>query len=236
MRHVVICDDEETMCEQLCGYLQRLSDATGEPFQTTVLSSGEELLSRFPPHADILLLDIQMGAISGMEALRALRNYYPNLLVIFITSQVQYALEGYSVHAFGFLRKPVQFGQFRLQMSDALATLSKQQGQMVTLKNSSGIYRINSNDIYYIESWRHTVTVSFQNHKQQYNADLGALEQQLSGHGFCRCHKSVLVNLRHIRQVGLRDILMLNGDSVPLSRHRKAEFSAAFAREMGGMV
>lgn len=236
MRHIVICDDEETMRDQLCGYLDRLSELTGEQFQTTLLSSGEELLSRFPPDADILLLDIQMGAISGMEAARALRERCRDLCVIFITSQVQYALEGYSVHAFGFLRKPVQFGQFRLQMTDALALLSARQGTLVTLKTGGETHRFHCNEIYYIESWGHTVTVALRQEKRKYSGDLGALERQLRDHEFFRSHKSVLVNLQLVGKIGQSDLEMLNGDTVPLSRHRRQEFLAAFAKQAGGFL
>lgn len=234
MRNVVICDDEKGMRDQLTGYLERLQPLTGESFQVTCLSSGEELLTQFPSDTDILLLDIQMGPISGMEAAKALRERYRHLCVIFITSQIQYALEGYAVHAFGFLRKPVQFGQFRQQMTDALALLSARQGVMVTLKAGGESHRINCNDIYYIEARGHTITVSFGNWKQEYSANIGSLESELEQCGFFRCHKSILVNLRLIQKISQSDVLMLNGETVPLSRHRRREFLIAFSQQAGG--
>lgn len=234
MRHIVICDDDKTTRDQLCAYTEQMSNLTGKQFQVTCFASGEELLSQFPPDTDILLLDIQMGAISGMDAARSLRVRCRNLCVIFITSQVQYALEGYTVHAFGFLRKPIRFGSFRQQMADALTMLSMRQGCTVTLKTAGETYQLNCNEIYYIESSGHTVTIALQEEKQKYNTDLGLVEEQLRNHGFCRCHKSLLINFRYIQKIGQSDILMCNGEILPLSRRRRKEFVSAFSQYIGG--
>lgn len=236
MRHVVICDDEQALRKELLSCLERLEPLTGEQFQTTCFSSGEELLDKLPADADILLLDIQMGAISGMEAARALRERFRDLIIIFITSQVQYALEGYAVHAFGFLRKPVQFGQFRLQMTDALRLLASRQGAAVSFRAGGESYQFNCNDIYAVEAHGHSVTISFREESKDYAVDLGELEEQLGGLGFARCHKSVLVNLSRIRSIGGSDVVMRNGKVFPLSRHRRQEFLVAFSQQTGGGV
>ena len=234
MWHITICDDEKATRDQLQGYLNQFAELTGEEFQTTCLSSGEELLTWLPADTDILLLDIQMGPISGIEAARDLRKRFHDLCVIFVTSQVQYALDGYKVHAFGFLQKPIQFGQFRLQLTDALALLSARQGMTVTLKTGGETHRFNCNEIYYMEARRHTVTVALRSGKQEYSASLSALEEALRGHGFFRCHKSILVNLRCVQKVSQTELTMYNGDIVPLSRHRRQEFLVALSQYAGG--
>lgn len=234
MRKIVICDDQPAVQAQIRSYLELLGKQINESFHTICLSSGEELLRDLPPDTDILLLDIQMGPISGMDAANALRRRYRELCVIFITSQVQYALEGYSVHAFGFLCKPLQYGQFRQQMEDALAQLDARKGFVVTLKTGGETFCFNCNEIYYIESWGHTVSIAFQKSKQKYSANLGLLEEQLRDHGFYRCHKSILVNLRLIERIGQSELVMINGDTIPLSRYRRKDFLVAFAQQVGG--
>jgi two-component system response regulator LytT len=234
MRHIVICDDEEVIRSQLRSYLDRLSELTGEHFRVTCLSSGEELLSKLPPDTDILLLDIQMGPISGMDAARDLYRRCRRLCVIFITSQTQYAVEGYGVHAFGFLCKPVQFALFRRQITDALAALSAQEGTPVVLRSRGELYRLSSSEIYYIEARGHAVILASQSGKQEYAVDLIALERQLEGHGFFLCHRGILVNLRQIRKIAQTELVMNNGDVLPLSRQRRKEFLTAFSQQAGG--
>lgn len=233
MRHIVICDDEKSMRSQLCAYLRRTEELTGEQFQVTCLSSGEELLTKLPASTDILLLDIQMGAVSGMDAMRSLRQNHPELCVIFITSQVQYALEGYTVHAFGFLKKPLQFGQFRQQLADALAHLDARQGGMLELKADGCIHRLNTRKILYISSDGHVLKVVTQQEVKYYPGKLQEMEEKLAKHGFCRCHKSFLVNFFWIREIRAAEILMQNGELIPLSRHRRKEFMQQFALQAG---
>lgn len=234
MWNVTICDDDRGILDQLCAYLKRLEELTGEHFQTTCLTSGEKLLTQLPPDTDILLLDIQMRPISGLEAARDLRKRDRHLCVIFVTSQVQYALDCYDVHAFGFLRKPIQFGQFRQQMTDAMELLAARQGVMIVLKAGGELHRYNCNDIYYMEARRHTIVVALQHETCEYGASLRELEKKLQGHGFFRCHKSILVNLRKIKKIGQTELVMLNGDTIPLSRHRRQEFLVAFSQQAGG--
>lgn len=234
MYYITICDDDKVILDQLCTYLKRMEELTGEHFQITCLTSGEKLLSQLPPDTDILLLDINMRPISGLEAARDLRKRYRHLCVIFVTSQVQYALDCYDVHAFGFLRKPIQFGQFRQQITDALELLAARQGVMVALKAGGEIHRYHCNEIYYMEAHRHTISVALQNEKREYGGRLSELEEQLREHDFFRCHKSILVNLRKIQRIGQTELLMLNGDTIPLSRHRRQEFLVAFSQQAGG--
>lgn len=236
MLNVVVCDDEKAICDQLCVYLERLSALTGEIFNVTCLFSGEELLRKMPPNTDILLLDIQMCPISGMDAARELCKRYRNLCVIFITSQVQCALEGYAVHAFGFLCKPVNFGLFRQQMADAIEALTARHGISVVLRSHGEVYRFQSNEIHYIEAQGHSILITTQSRKQEYAVDLNAVERQLEGQGFFLCRRGLLVNLQQVQKIAQTELIMNNGDVLPLSRHRRKEFLVAFSQQAGGKL
>lgn len=234
MRKIIVCDDEAYMREQLIGYLLRAEPILHEQFSVIQCASGEELLT-LVADADIVLLDIQMGDLSGMDAAHILREKNKNVCLIFVTSMLEYALEGYSVHAFGFLKKPVNFGTFLQQMEDAVQAIDIRRGKQIALKKGAHIHRYNCNDIYCFEVQGHSVIVSLDKQDIEYYINLDDIESMIPQRSFFRCHKSYLVNLRHISRILPNDLLLNNGKSVPLSKRRKKDFMEAFSAYMEGL-
>ena len=134
MRNIVICEDETNSQYLLLSHLEKYTKENGIDFNITIINSGEDLINQIPYNTDLLLLDIKMGQLSGMEAARILRKNNCNVKIIFITSMTQYALEGYEVHAFGFIKKPVSYIHFQRLLKDALKSLDKQEGHNIYIR------------------------------------------------------------------------------------------------------
>lgn len=236
MRNIVICDDEPEVCADLRSAVKRLSEELGEPMRLRICRSGEELLACRLEEADILLLDIKMREVSGLDAARVLRQAGNQVCIIFITSMTQYAMDGYEVHAFGFLRKPVQYERFRHVMTEALQTVSARRKLTVTLRRGTAIREVSAAQIQYIEARGHELRVVTEEEELLTGQALSELEEQLEGYGFFRCHKGFLVNFAHVRQIEQRDILMQNGGRIPLSKYRRREFLERFAQFAGAQL
>lgn len=231
MYSLMICDDDAATRRELRGHILRFEKETGVRFSVEETASGEELLKSFPLDTDILLLDIKMKATSGMNAAREIRQRGSDVLIIFITSMTQYAIEGYEVHAFGFLRKPISYDYFRWTLSDAMRHLARNASVRVELRNGVTSDFVESSKIAYIEIANHSLTITWENGQRSvYKMTLAELEEQLTQAGFVRCHRSYLVNIRQIRRIGLTDITMLDGVRIPLSKYRKKEFLEAVAQ------
>ena len=235
MRKIVVCDDEAYIREQLCAYLSRVEQALKQQFSIAACASGEDLLTMVSD-ADIVLLDIQMGGLSGMRAAHILRQRHQDICIIFITSMVEYALEGYQVHAFGFLKKPIRYGTFLQQMQDALNMLTARHGTILTLQNGVEIARISSESIFYIEVFGHNIIVHQENQAQSYAESLSALESLLSAHGFFRCHKSYLIHLKFVQRILPASVVMADGAEIPVSKHRRRDFLVKFSCYTGELL
>ncbi len=115
MLKLIICDDEPVIYETIRNMLGRFSKECGISLDVSTCASGEELLGAVTPDVDILLLDIRMGELSGMNAARKIREKNSDICIIFVTTMTQYALEGYKVHAFGFLKKPLTYAHLKAE-------------------------------------------------------------------------------------------------------------------------
>lgn len=233
MRNIVICDDEASSQFIVLSFLKQYNQETGEKFNITVLNSGENLIKSLPDNTDILLLDIKMGQLSGMEAARILRKQNNHVKIIFITQMTQYALEGYEVHAYGFIKKPIAYEPFRRQLGDALLSLSKQEGHFISVNLGCEILRININEILYMEAFKHDIQIVTTNGKQKCSTPLIQFEKLVKGDPFFRCHKSFLVHHMHIKKINRDCLIMSNGDSILLSKHRRKDFLIDFGRYVG---
>lgn len=234
MWRVMICDDEPEVCASIRAGLDRFSAETGASFQIQECHSGESLLCRMTPDIDLLFLDIKMKELTGMEAAREIRKQNQSVCIVFVTSMVQYAIEGYQVHAYGFLRKPVRYGQFRLQMMDVVHHLNRKRQDSVTLKVGSEVHTLALDRVLYLEVCDHELRVVQADGALLCHVSMGDIERLLEGKGFFRCHKSYLVNLRHVVRVTPAGVELSDHGEIPVSKHRRKAFLEAFASYMGG--
>ena len=226
---IALCDDEELVCQQLGAFLDRFVRQSHEAVELSVFYSAEALLAA-ETEFDILLLDIKMGGMSGMNAARELRRRGSNVVILFITSMTQYAIEGYEVHAYSFLGKPLRYEMFAERMEDAIRMLQKSAGQTLQFRTRDGTVQVNTNEVCYIESFRHEIRFACIGFSfTEGEVSLSGLESALRGCGFFRIHKSYLVNMRNIRLIGDSEITLVDGSTVTLSKHRRREFLSAYA-------
>lgn len=233
-----ICDDNKIMLRQLEGYLTQLQGEIDKKIMPAYYSSGEEVLSSLPDDTDILVLDIAMGGINGIETAKRLRDKGLHIPIIFVTSMVEYALDGYAVHAFGFIPKPVTYGDFASVIKDALRSIGEKpdrKPKTILVNTSDGVCAIDPEEILYVEVYQHETSFVFTGKRVNANLQLSSVEPLLEPHGFFRCHRAYMVSFSKIVFIEKDSLTMKNGDRIPLSKHRRKLFLDAYTRHMGVM-
>ena len=217
MIHFAICDDEPAQARLLSQLVSGWCAGQGEACQITCYPSAEALLFAWEdePSADILLLDIEMGAMDGVTMAKELRKSNDTVQIIFITGYSDYISEGYEVAALHYLMKPVKEEKLRSVLDRAVEKITKNErvlhfeagGEMVRVP----IYQIRYADVlgnYVTVHARTDVTVKM---------TLGELEKQLDER-FYRVGRSALVNLTQISRVTKTEIRLSDGTAIPLPR------------------
>ena len=236
MWKIAICDDEAPVRAEVRRFLTQLQTKHNLELELSCFGSGESLLNEMDRDTDLLILDIRMDGLSGMNAARLLRERGLQTCIIFLTTMVQYALQGYEVHAYSFIQKPLFPQQFERVVLEALKSQRIRRENSIVLQKGFEWNSIPIGNILYVEISDHTSVVVTAQGREEYNITLGRLTQQLGPSGFGLCHKSCLVNYRQIKSIRTSELTMANGEVLPLSKRRRKQFMEDYTKYMGGLL
>lgn len=232
MLHIAIVEDAAFDRKVLRDCLEEYGRESGQALELLEFADGSELLEGYPGGLDLIFLDIMMGDMDGLTTARLLRRRDEDVLIVFVTSMVQYAVQGYSVDALDFLVKPIGYLPVKLCMDRAMKRLQREEPLRLTFSNREGTHSIPAAEITYIESLNHKVIVHTQEGSLPVDISLSAAEQSVAALPFFRCHVSYLVNLRFVDRVSGNDV-WVNGERLAISRYRRKEFLEAWAAWLG---
>ena len=214
---IAICDDSDADRQYVLNMVRTWAAAAGHLVHTDAFASAESFLFHYAQESDydILLLDIEMGAMDGVTMAKQLRKSNDTVQIIFITGYSDYISEGYEVAALHYLMKPVKEEKLWAVLDRAAGKIAKNEkvlhfslgGEMVRIP----VYRIRYADVF-----GNYVTIHAQSDVTVKMA-LGELEKQLDDR-FYRVGRSVLVNLTQISRVTKGEIRLSDGTSLPLPR------------------
>ena len=214
---IAICDDVEIDRENLGGLVLRWAEASGNRVRVDGFPSAESFLFAYAEKKDydILLLDIEMGAMDGVTMAKRLRRENDTVQIVFITGYSDYIAEGYDVAALHYLMKPVGEEKLFSVLDRAAERLAKNE-RVLNLELGGEMARVPVYQIRYAEVLGNYVTVHAQT-DYTVKMTLGRLEEQLDER-FYRVGRSALVNLTQISRVTRSQIVLAGGDTVPLPR------------------
>ena len=235
MLKILALEDERPQQERLSRFLSRYAEEhDGFQYTLELYDRGFRLLSDYRRDADLIFLDIRVPDMLGMEVARELRAVDENVMLIFVTNLTQYAIDGYSVGAFDYILKPLQYPSFSAKLQRALRTLSHREGgPTLDLRTKEGARRVSADSVTYLESVAHDIFVHTGDEVIKLWGTLKKYEDELRSAHFVRCNTSYLVNLKYVQAVRKEEILV-SGTALPLSRARRKEFLDALARYKGG--
>lgn len=225
---IALCDDDALFLEALERQVRELLQAQGKAFELFPYQSAKALLSdiRGGKRFSLLLLDVMMEGLDGMELARALRRDGQRIPIIFLSGNRDYALTGYELDALRFLAKPLEPDRLREALAAAEA---RTRMRVLLIHNADGLHRVEVDGILYAEVWARGVLLHLSEGEQLFSVTkIGALELMLPETDFFRCHQGYIVNLAYIRTIQITDALMTDGSRVPVSRYKLTELRAHF--------
>ena len=233
MYRIAVVDDDREFSAKLREYLEQYAKENDETFEIEVFYDGAEILKDYTPRYELILLDIEMPAVNGMEAAQKIREMDESVVLMFITNMAQYAIHGYSVGALDFVMKPISYYPFSMKIKRALKRVQKKEIPTILLTTSDGVKRLKVSQIYYVEIQGHMLHYYTEEGQFVMRGTLSSVEKMLPSSLFVKCNHWYLVNLMHVTEVR-KNTTVVGNFELEVSRRNRAGFLKALAEHMGG--
>lgn len=239
MLSIAICDDEEYFRirekQLILKYMsEKDCKCTIDTFESgKTLLNLKESLSQY----DIIFLDINMEEIDGIETAKEIRKITEDVCLVFVTAFITYAPEGYKVNAMRYLLKDDE--SLENAINECLETILQKiffEGNKMYFEFQEGKRKIRLENIVYIESNLHRLVFHMSGKdavKYTIYTKLDEMDELLRDNGFCRIHKSYLVNLKYVDSVERYKAILSTGESLAISKARYLDTRNEFAYYRG---
>lgn len=213
-----ICDDDKKWRKHARKILESFAFVAQVNIKIVEFSDSEELFAYDENPLDALFLDIELGSENGIFVARELNRYWGNCKVIYMTNYIFYATEVYNTEHIWFVLKE----QFEDKVGDIvnrlLHEIDQKEQRFVMETPEKNLIAIAPADICYVERERRTTKISTIWGNYQVIDKLETIIPQLSEVDFSRCHSSIIVHFRYVRELQKDSYLLYNGDTVQISR------------------
>ena len=232
--HIAVCDDEPIDRQQASTLAAAIMEAERLACSVSTFESATALLTAIQDGAQfhILLLDVMMEGLDGMELAAALRKLGDGTAIIFISSNRDMALRGYEVSAARYLAKPLQAERLREALLYCYKTFCEK--KEILLPTAKGQRRIPLSDILYVEAMERVTKLALTDRLEEVSMKFSHLSALLPERQFVLCHRSYLVNLEHTAYIRSRDLELTTGEVLPVSRYRVDDLQKQFVAYLRG--
>ncbi|MFR4810623.1 MAG: LytR/AlgR family response regulator transcription factor [Clostridium perfringens] len=232
MINIGICDDDQRFLNELALKINNLNIVDSESLQVEKFISGENLifeLEENPNRFSILIVDIVMNGINGIEVSKILRRYGYDGIIIFLTSSKEYALESFEVFPMAYILKENIDNVFEEILLKAIKNLKVNTVKKIAISDKETEKTINVSTIIYIESLNKKIILhKSSNENEEIKGSLKFIYEKIKEYGFIRCHKSYIINAKYIHSFNCTNCTLKNNYVIPIGRKFSEEFKERF--------
>lgn len=240
--NIAVIEDEKSHADILVKYIMLWLGQQECKGRVQAFSDAESFLFEWEENRtwDVLFIDIQMPGISGLELAKKIRKKDDMTAIIFATGLTDHMQEGYEVSALHYLIKPVDEEKIGQCMERVVRQRQgNKNGQIMLIEaeemgeelgDGRIMLRILPEKIVYIEAFSHYTAIHTEDKTYRVREGIGEWEKRLDGANFILSHRSYLVNLLYIKQIGRTELCLDTGETLPLSRRKQKSVYDVFIK------
>lgn len=224
---IAIVEDEQFAIEEIKYNINKYKEKHGGEYFVDEYINALNFLDGYRSDYDLVLFDVEMPMMNGIEAAKKLREQDVNVAICFITNMRKYAVSGYDVGAIGFIIKPIAYAVFETTFDRIIKNLNLAEEKTLSINSGGKITIVKTSHIKYIEVYKKKLTI------HTVNGDIGAwgtlseLESRILGDGFFRCNSCYLVNFKYIDYIE-KETVAIGEVKLSISHLRRKDFVNKF--------
>lgn len=138
MLNIAVVEDEINVSKQIESYINSFANEHRIEISISVYNNADDFLSYYKNNFDLVFMDIELPGINGMDATIKLREKDKNVMIVFVTNLMQYAVNGYSVNAYDFIVKPFNYYSFAIKLKRIFKSLLSNQNKKIVINYQGG--------------------------------------------------------------------------------------------------
>ena len=229
---IAACDDNFEFLQGLSELLNKYGEENHCNVEYKVFTNPLEMVTQMEKgvHYDMILLDICMPGMNGIQCAKDIRIYDNFVKIVFLTTSAEYAVESYSVKAHDYLLKPIQKERLFSLLRQVEKDNDKSEKNIIVIKTKTGLTKIALTQLEYCEVVNRKLILHLTNKEDlECSIRINELEEKLQGFGiFLRPHRSFLVNMDYIQTLTTHSIIMENGAKIPVPREKYAQVKQTY--------
>lgn len=236
---IAICDDEEKAVALHEKIVKDCLQACGIGNEITTYSQSSNLLYDIIDDGfffDLILLDIEMPGISGMEVPQQIKGFLPNVKVIFVTSHTEYAIDAFELSIFRYVPKNNLEAKLTAAVTDAAKLIELEAGQEYTIRTANRMEKIPYKDIFYIQRDGKNASIVSSTGNSKVRKSLQRVYEELNTPEFIFIDRGYIVNIIQIMKISDGMAVLKNGDQIPISRSHLQEVKQKINRFWGAHI
>ncbi len=225
MIRVAVCDDIHEAVTQITGYLMEYQQLKNQKLDVKSFFNAEDLWEHLKTNScDLIILDIELVKMNGVELGHLIRTELDDhtVSIIYISAMDTYDRQLFDVQPLNFLPKPID-KQNLFDAVDLAIRLLDDKNHIFAFKDKDGSHRLRIKEILYFESFAHDLQIVTTNGNYIFRAGMSEIMSELSAFGFIQVHRSYIVNYDQIKAIKYDELIMANGDLIPISRNKRKD-------------
>lgn len=227
-----VCDDEALELSHFSFLLSEYKKDKNIDFTISTFQNPLDLINEIQNkmHYDILILDIIMPTLNGIDVAKEIREHDKNVRIIFLTSSPEFALESYSVGAYYYCLKPIWKDKLFSLLDGVLLEMDKRESEYLIVQCKNGLTRITFNSLVYCEIINKTILYYLSNGTtlERYGTMTELETVLLKYPRFLKPHRSFIINMDFIKSLNSGEILIGNGFKITIPRGKYNEIKKIY--------
>lgn len=223
---IAICDDEEKAVALHEKIVKTCLQSQGVGYEITTYTQSRNLLCDITDDGffyDLILLDIEMPGISGMEIPQQIKGFLPNVRIIFVTSHTEYAIDAFELSIFRYVPKNNLEVKLTAAVTDAAKLIELEAGQEYTIQTTNRMEKIPYKEIFYIQRDGKNASIVSSIGTVKVRKSLQQVFDELNAPEFLFIDRGCIVNIIQIMKISDGMAVLKNGETLPISRSHLQE-------------